>query len=163
MEYYIKMPRGDLFMYPFAMEMEDGTVYTGQLDSIYFTVKKSFFDGEVVFQKRLSNGTIEDNGDGTYLIRIEPEDTQNLNFGIYDFDIQVEKVDQIVELKQTFYGKLELTEEVTHSTDEVDPHEDEGHTDPGDVDVIINGEIYKVTSTAEVQAVIDSYESRQEG
>ena len=114
----ISFARGDLYVFPFAVFIDDEQ-YTGTLDSIYFTVKKHYFDENPVFQKKLSDGSIIQNNDGTYTIRIEPEDTENLAFGTYDCDIQVEKSDDgVVQIKRTFFGKLKLFPEVTHAENE---------------------------------------------
>ena len=117
----ISFARGDLYVFPFAVYI-DGEMYTEPLTSIYFTVKKHYFDKEAVFQKKLSDGTIIENGDGSYTIRIEPEDTEELNFGVYDYDIQVTKVDEfdLLIFKQTFTGKIELTSESTHKENETE-------------------------------------------
>jgi hypothetical protein len=45
-----------------------------------------------------------------------PEDTNNLDFGEYMFDIELVIEGQ---MKKTFTGRLRLTEESTHATNEV--------------------------------------------
>lgn len=78
----IQMVRGDTLA--FGMEIEGlGT----NLDSCYFTCKKSF-QGDVVFQKSLSDG-VSKVSDGVYRIRVAPEDTFNVEAGNYYYDFQI--------------------------------------------------------------------------
>ena len=111
----ISMARGDIYSFSFAIFIDDEPTSI-EMDEIYFTVKKHHYDTPYVIQKRLSNGGIVGDGQGSYSITIEPEDTDDLTIGTYDFDIQVEKLPDI---KRTFIGKLELTPEVTHRGNEV--------------------------------------------
>lgn len=111
----ITMPRGDLLTKSFIIRAPDKTPYTEQLDEVYLTVKKSFRDRNFKFQKRMSNGGIDYVGDGRYQFVIQPEDTNGLDFGDYDFDIEIVKIGEI---KKTFAGKLILTSESTHAVNE---------------------------------------------
>jgi len=111
----IVMPRGDLVKKTFVIRMPDKTPYTDALDEIYLTVKKSYLERNYKFQKRLSDGGIEYIGDGRYKFAIEPEDTNTLEFGDYDFDIEIVKIGEI---KKTFTGTLTLTMESTHAVNE---------------------------------------------
>ena len=110
----ITMARGDLYCFPFCL-MVDEEQSTDLPDNIYFTVKKFFGNPEYLFQKKLSDGSISTDGLGNYWVTILPQDTDNLEFGFYDFDIEVVK---LPELKRTFQGKLELTAETTHAGNE---------------------------------------------
>ena len=111
----IVMPRGDRVSKSFVVRLSNGTPYLDTLDEIYFTVKKSYIQSRVVFQKKYSEGWIQSLGNGRYQFTILPEDTDGLPFGEYDFDIEIEKEGI---LKRTFCGKLILTEEVTHRVNE---------------------------------------------
>lgn len=107
------MARGDLFYIPFGVYIDD-ELNADAMDQIFFTVKKHYYNAQPIFQKTLENG-IESDGEGNYLITILPEDTEALEFGEYDFDIEVVKAPDI---KKTFVGVLELTKEVTHRYNE---------------------------------------------
>lgn len=107
----INMPRGDLR--PVQFTVTDGET-APELTEIYATFKKSFRHPNFLFQKRLSDGTIEALGEGSYQFTIEPEDTDGLTYGTYPFDIEV-LGDGI---KQTFTGTLTLTNEATHAGNE---------------------------------------------
>lgn len=111
----ISMPRGDMVAKSFAVCAADGSPLTDTLDEIYITVKKCFRDKTFKFQKRLSNGDITSLGEGRYQFTIMPEDTDNLDFGEYVFDIELVITGR---LKKTFVGKLRLTDEVTYASNE---------------------------------------------
>ena len=112
----IAMPRGDIHPVRFGLYQHNhDEMETQPFDSIYFTVKKNFTYHQYKFQKSLAAGTIVALGDGSYQFIIMPEDTDGLDFGTYEFDIQVARG---MTLKQTFYGKLKLTTEVTHHCNE---------------------------------------------
>ena len=112
----IEMPRGDIHPVRFGLYWKNhDEIESEPFDSIYFTVKKNFTYHQYKFQKSLANGSIISIGDGSYQFMIMPEDTNGLDFGTYDFDIQVSRG---LALKQTFYGKLKLTAESTHHCNE---------------------------------------------
>lgn len=113
----IEFPRGDLFAFPLTVILDDANGPT-DADFIWFTVKKYYEDTEVIFQKTLQDGNIIRVNEGHYVIRIEPEDTETLDFGQYDFDIQCMKGEFPVQFKNTIYGHMILTAEVTHKGDE---------------------------------------------
>lgn len=115
----IHLPRGDIRDIPFGVYTTvDGeeVIYTDDFDEIYFTVKKRFTDEEYVFQKRLTDGTITRDTNYIYHISIEADDTNNIQFGEYVFDIEV--VTGTV-IKQTTTGSLTIGYESTYASNEV--------------------------------------------
>lgn len=113
----ITMARGDLVSKTFLVRGPDKQPYTEDFDNIYFTVKRFATDKNYKFQKRLSDGGIIKTNDGEYEFTIMPEDTDNLDFPAdYEFDIELVSNGTI---KQTYYGVLHLTKEVTHHYNEV--------------------------------------------
>lgn len=108
----ITMPRGDLRPIEFQVNLQK-VPYT-EFDEIYFTVKKTVSNKEFVIQKTLSGGDIVLDGT-SYTFNIEPEDTDNLDYGIYVFDIELIKTGEI---KQTSVGQFTLTSEVTFAENE---------------------------------------------
>ena len=118
----ISMARGDLYTFTFGVDV-DGVEQTTVCDYAYFSVKKRYTDRDVIFQKKLSDGSILFDGAGTYTVMILPEDTEDLEFGVYEFDVEVVKTDSY---KRTFTGTLELTREITHRN-----NEDGGEVPPG--------------------------------
>ena len=111
----IRMPRGDIVSRSFTIKQKDGTVYTDTPDEIYFTVKDSANYKEYRFQKRLTDGGIVNIEPGKDQFSIMPEDTNDLSFSTYDFDIEIVKAPG---LKRTFFGKFILEKEVTHAYNE---------------------------------------------
>ena len=112
----IKMARGDLYTLPFALFIDDVQSEL-ELDEVYFTVKRRYTERRALLQKKLTDGGIVSDGHGNYTLTIEPEDTQAMEFGTYDFDIEVVK-EANPAIKRTFVGTIELTKEVTHHINE---------------------------------------------
>jgi hypothetical protein len=65
-------------------------------------------------QKRLSRNEIVLDSEGYFHFQISPEDTDNLDYGNYKFDIEVVGEG----IKQTFLGELILKDEVTFASNE---------------------------------------------
>ena len=107
------MARGDIKAIGFSVKLGEET--QTEFDDVYFTVKRKFTDRDVKIQKSLRDGSItNDNGHFTFMIN--PGDTDPLDFGDYDFDIEIIRLPSI---KKTFTGIFSLTKEVTHSINEV--------------------------------------------
>ena len=85
----LSMVRGDTegLLVKVIQKDSDGKITNVPLvsgDTVYFTVKKTSRDTEFLFQ------VVETNFDnGEALISIYPNDTKNLDFGTYVYDIQV--------------------------------------------------------------------------
>ena len=76
--------RGDTFPFKIIRKTEDQEIIKEKPDEMFFTVKKNYSEKEYKFQKRLSNGTIiYDEETNYYNIIINPEDTNDLDFGKY--------------------------------------------------------------------------------
>lgn len=113
----ITMPRGDYKPIRFNIKNKEGRNCNIDFDEIYVTFKKDTQTKDVLFQKKLSDKTIKKDEDG-YCFGIFPEDTNNLDYEEYSFDIQIHKEEPLI--KQTILiGTLELTEEVTFKENEV--------------------------------------------
>ena len=112
----IEMARGDSHGFTVGVYEEGAEETPIAVDNIFFTVKKHYYDKNFVIQKRLDEGTITEYEANIYTIMIDPSDTDDLDFGKYDFDIEV-----IIETnkKKTFSGVLDLLKEVTHRRNEV--------------------------------------------
>lgn len=111
-ELNITMPRGDIRNIKFCVR--DGEQPKTDFTEIYFTVKKTAQMTDVLFQKKLSDGTIIPAGDGYFRLTIEAADTEELSYGTYRFDIEVVGDG----IKQTTVGQLKLTDEVTFASNE---------------------------------------------
>ena len=91
MNYYvkdIKNVRGDTYSIGFIAEDIDQA-----LDSVYFTCRdKLSDDSTILFQKSLNNGITLTEHTGhkySYSVRVAPEDTKNLQSGLYYYDLEI--------------------------------------------------------------------------
>lgn len=111
----IQFPRGDSYERGFVLKNKNtDEPMAGPFDEIYFTVKKRWSGAECQLQKRMSEGGITDDGNGHFTLYIAPEDTDEMDFGEYDCDIEFVKEG----FKKTFPGKFILDKEVTHLINE---------------------------------------------
>lgn len=110
----ISLPRGDIRNIKFQVT-DNGEPYI-DFDEVYFTVKKDYKTSDTLIQKKLSDETIHlDRTTGYFSFRFEPEDTEDLAYKTYVFDIEVVKGTII---KQTTLGNLIITPEVTFPANE---------------------------------------------
>lgn len=100
----IKMTRGDSESITVTCEERPFT----EGDMITMTVKETEYDKEFLFQKNVTEFE-----DGKAVIEITPEDTKNLSFAAYVYDIQLTGADGTVTtiIKPAIF---ELMKEVTH-------------------------------------------------
>lgn len=78
----IKLTRGDTarLTVPIVNLANNGEYTMESGDILYFTVKKTAKDSDFLFQKLVT---------GSNSIHIKPEDTANLSFGKYKYDVQL--------------------------------------------------------------------------
>lgn len=117
-DFQIEMVRGDLRSKTFNLLTDSGSVLELEPEEIYFTVKNNSLNTKYRFQKRLSDGGIVKLATGKYMLTIEPEDTDDLDFVMYDCDIEIVRYNN-PKLKRTFNGKLIINKESTHHCNEV--------------------------------------------
>ena len=97
------MVKGDTFALGF--EIEGAT----DLENAYLSCKANRNDDSYVFQKSLGDG-IYKVSDGKYGVRVAPEDTENIDAGLYYYDLQI----QInLDVFTVFIGQLEIVEGIT--------------------------------------------------
>lgn len=110
----MKIIRGDTKSYKFQRKDAEGHAITQKADKIYFTVKKNNQVLEPIFQKTIDDMTFDN--DGTYHFTIEPEDTNNLEYGNYYYDIE-----RIYEgnKKTISRGQFKVDYEITFAGNEV--------------------------------------------
>ena len=100
----ISMVRGDTAKIEIAINDSEGHEYAPvEGDVIRFAAKKSYYDEEPIIYKLIPNDTL--------LLWIEPQDTKNLPFGKYIYDIEITFADGDVD---TFIANatLEILKEV---------------------------------------------------
>ena len=96
MEYEnITMTRGDTVA--FNVIVIDGDGQPMDIDSAFLTCKKRL-TGESIFQKSLNNGITQE--DGVMSVRIAPEDTSEVDEGIYFYDLTIHKNDDVFTIKK---------------------------------------------------------------
>lgn len=81
----IHITRGDTAKFKFARKNDEGIIYV-EAEKIYFSVKMTYSSKELLLQKKKEDMTFED---GYYSFQIEPEDTDDLKYGTYVYDIEV--------------------------------------------------------------------------
>ena len=111
-ELNITMPRGDIRNVKFCVR--SGEQLRTDFTEIYFTVKNTTRANNFIFQKKLTDGDITLGEDNYYHLTIAAEDTDELDYASYKFDIEVVGEG----IKQTTTGVLRLTDEVTFASNE---------------------------------------------
>lgn len=82
--------RGDTLSFAFEVEFDEAPQ---KLEKAYFTCKMNFDDDANIFCKSLGSGINFAKQDGTklyYIVRIAPEDTKDLETGMYYYDLEIE-------------------------------------------------------------------------
>lgn len=104
----MKFIRGDTFKFKFQRKDANDEPILVKAQKLWFTVKKNYKTTEKLIQKTLADMTFDD--EGFYHITLEHDDTKNLKYKKYVYDIQVENSGIV---KTIAMGTLELTNEVT--------------------------------------------------
>lgn len=107
------MVRGDSKAYKFQRKDREGNILTDTPTTLFFTVKTSFKTQEYVLQKNLENMYITQ--DGYWHFVLNPQDTEDLPYGKYCWDIQVVQDGFKTTIAR---GHLELTNESTWEVNE---------------------------------------------
>ena len=90
----ISIVRGDTLAFGFELKQTDEAnpdimlPFTQELATAYFTVTKDYENTQPVIQKLFGNG-ISIVEDGKYRVRIAPEDTEELDPGVYYYDCEI--------------------------------------------------------------------------
>ena len=104
----ISKTRGDSILLKFQRKDADGQVILTPPTTMYFTLKESFETEGFILQKSLSDMTMEE--DGTWHIELLPEETEEMPYGTYVFDIEVTAYGKVTTICK---DSLKLTEEST--------------------------------------------------
>jgi hypothetical protein len=82
----IIMKKADTLSFGVKIEGLDGDV----LSAATFAVKRQKGDDDVVIQKTLENGiTQSEDEEDTYVVRLSPSDTENIEADVYVYDLEV--------------------------------------------------------------------------
>lgn len=106
----IEIIRGDTFMFKFQRIGVDDNVITNKAEKMWFTVKKNYKTTEKLIQKTLKDKTITFDSDSYYHIVLENEDTKDLKYKTYVYDIQVENDGYVQTISM---GTITINNEVT--------------------------------------------------
>lgn len=115
----IEIIRGDTLKLKFIRKDSNGESITRQPEALYFSVKYNSNDEEIIIQKTLED--MEFNSEtGEYIFYIEPTDTNELNYGDYEYDLEVkDTINEINYVKTIAKGILKIKEEITFASNEV--------------------------------------------
>ena len=86
----LEMIRGDTLSFAFEVDFDEAPQ---KLEKADFTCKVNLDDDEALFHKELGKGIDFSKQDGTkmyYIVRIAPEDTKNIEAGLYYYDLSIE-------------------------------------------------------------------------
>lgn len=105
-----KFVRGDTFAFKVPVKLKNDAVLKEEnVDTIYITARKDTReDSKVIFEKTKQDVQIDEEG---YCHAVfNPEDTENLDYGFYIFDVEITLKSGY---RQTKVYKFELTKEAT--------------------------------------------------
>lgn len=101
----IELVRGEAF--PIEFTLKDENNETIQAEEIVVTCRRTpYKESPILFQKKLSEGYVEYD-DGKYMFFLEQDDTKNLEYGTYGYDIMVIYNNLI----EKFVGNITIKEE----------------------------------------------------
>ena len=108
--------RGDTHSYKFQRLDGEGQPIEERAPSVYFTVKDSNNEEEIIFQKTIEDMRYDE--EFFYHFTIYPEDTNDMYYGSYDYDIEVKYTDGNY-VRTIAKGKFIVEEETTWKANEV--------------------------------------------
>lgn len=110
----IEFTRGDTQILKFKLKNSLGqAVELTNSDNLYFTVKKNARSTTKLIQKKYPTDITY--SDGYFSFYISSSDTGNLDYGTYEYDIELKSGDYVKTLGS---GTITLTEEITFGGDE---------------------------------------------
>lgn len=114
----IEIIRGDTSLtYKFQRRNESGVIKT-KPKKMWITFKEDCCYSDCLFQKTLEDGIEYDEDDNYYRFKFKPEDTRDLKYGVYGFDIAI--IDENGEKKTLLNsGELKIVKHYTHKCNEV--------------------------------------------
>lgn len=110
----IEFTRGDTQFFKFQIKDGEGNpIQLKDVDKLYFTVKQNANSEEILIQKKYPENI--QYTDGYFNFVLNSEDTSDLAYGTYNYDIELKSGDYVKTLGQ---GTITLTEEITFRSDE---------------------------------------------
>lgn len=113
-EISFEFPRGDTCPIEFELTDSLGNEVDLKNAEIYFTLKSNYNTPNFILQKKYSNGDFDVNKSNITML-LSHEDTANLNYGKYVYDISFKSGDYV---KTLAIGEITLTKESTFINNE---------------------------------------------
>lgn len=110
----MRIIRGDSKTFTFQRKDKDKNVITEKPDKMYLTIKQNEYEKQALIQKTFDNGIRFEND--TYYVDFLPEDTDDLSFGEYVYDIEIINGDIVKTIKKDIFV---IGSEVIHKENEV--------------------------------------------
>lgn len=110
----MKIIRGDSKTFIFQRKDKDNNVITEKPNKMYLTIKQNEYEKQALIQKTFDNGIRFE--EDTYYVDFVPEDTDNLSFGEYVYDIEIINGDFVKTIKKDTFV---IESEITHKENEV--------------------------------------------
>lgn len=110
----LEFTRGDTQFLRFQLKDGEGNLMElTESDNLYFTVKQNQNSSNVLIQKKYPESIQYE--EGYFIFTLSSEDTSNLAYGTYQYDIELKSGDYV---KTLGFGTITLTDEITHRRDE---------------------------------------------
>lgn len=110
----IEFTRGDTQFLRFQLkDVELNPIELAEGDNLYFTVKQNQNSTDILIQKKYPESIQYD--EGYFIFTLSSEDTSDLAYGTYQYDIELKSGDYV---KTLGFGTITLTDEITHRRDE---------------------------------------------
>ena len=106
----LEMIKGDTLSFAVEIEFDEAPQ---KLEKADFSCKMNLDDDEALFHKELGKGINFSKQDGTkmyYIVRVAPEDTENIEAGMYYYDLQIELNGDVFTILN---GALKIESDVT--------------------------------------------------
>jgi hypothetical protein len=110
----MEITRGDYKTFRFERKNKNQEVIMEKPEKMYLTIKNNSYEKKALIQKTLDDGIEFE--DGVYRVTFLPEDTDNLSFGDYIYDIEIINNGKPKTIK---VDEFVIDKEVTHKENEV--------------------------------------------
>ena len=110
----LEFTRGDTQFLKFQLKDGNGSpIELTSEDSLYFTVKQNSNSEDALIQKKYPDDITY--SEGYFNFELNSEDTSELSYGTYQYDIELKSGDYV---KTLGFGTISLSEEITHRRNE---------------------------------------------
>ena len=110
----MRIIRGDNKTFTFQRKDKNKNVIIEKPDKMYLTIKENEYQKQALIQKTFDDGIRFE--DATYYVDFVPEDTDDLSFGEYVYDIEIINGNIVKTIKKDIFV---IESEVTYKENEV--------------------------------------------